>query len=63
MMHIKLTRKVPERFRPVVAAGTHLFHVTYLGAATMELHGIYSMAAGGLLGFVVIGIITGFGGE
>jgi hypothetical protein len=52
-------REVSPRIIAVLTKGKHLFHVTYLGAAAWELHGIYSLAAGGLLGIVLVGFITG----
>lgn len=36
-----------------------VLHASYLGAATLEGHGFYSLAAGGLLVVVVLGAVLG----
>lgn len=36
-------------------------HLTYLGAAFIEGHGIYSLAAGGLFMLVALAILFNFG--
>jgi hypothetical protein len=36
----------------------HAVHLTYLSAAAWEMHGLYSLAAGGLVVLAVIGIVS-----
>ena len=42
----------------LVHKGEHFFHMTYLGAVTVEAHGMYAHAAGVLLVVMLAGIFV-----
>lgn len=53
----------PINKKSAVHKSGFLAHCTYLGAAVLEGHGVYSMAAGVLLVTVIVGVIVGVGQE
>jgi hypothetical protein len=53
----------PLNKKTAVHKGGFLAHCTYLGAAVLEGHGIYSIAAGVLLFTVIAGVLVGVGHE
>ena len=63
LLEIREKISISEKAHGVAHVTHHGFHLTYLGAAFMEGHGLYSLAAGGLFSVVLLSLLFKLSGE